>query len=138
MIPAFCLTRHDPAAGQYGDCVRACIASIMELPTGKVPHFIDTHGEIDISQLNLWFARRGYAPFWVAYPGEWTLDQLLSAQSTVNPGVHYVLFGGVSEGNHAVVCKGGAVVHNPAWYGGTLTGPVHDLNVWQIMAICKK
>lgn len=32
---------HDPDNGQYGDCTRACIASVLELDIEEVPHFTD-------------------------------------------------------------------------------------------------
>jgi hypothetical protein len=31
---------HRPEVGQYGDCQRAVIASLLELPIGDVPHFL--------------------------------------------------------------------------------------------------
>ena len=30
---------HDPEAGSVGDCFRACVASVLEVPTAAVPHF---------------------------------------------------------------------------------------------------
>ena len=30
---------HNPAKGTVGDCFRACIASVLELPADAVPHF---------------------------------------------------------------------------------------------------
>lgn len=38
MKPVRQLYRHDPANGVYGDCWRACIASVLELPIEDVPH----------------------------------------------------------------------------------------------------
>lgn len=39
MIPINQEFVHDPANGQHGDCQRAVIASILELPITEVPHF---------------------------------------------------------------------------------------------------
>ena len=39
MKPADQEFTHQPEIGQYGDCQRAVIASLMELPISEVPHF---------------------------------------------------------------------------------------------------
>lgn len=39
MIPVKQEFIHDPENGQYGDCHRATIASLLELPIDQVPHF---------------------------------------------------------------------------------------------------
>lgn len=51
-----------------GDCVRACIASILERPLLDVPHFVAGEVKNDNGQtldwysgLNLWLEREGYA-----------------------------------------------------------------------------
>ena len=42
MIPVHqSITKHDPDNGQVGDCFRACICSLLELPIEKVPHFLE-------------------------------------------------------------------------------------------------
>lgn len=42
MIPRQQEFAHDPANGIVGDCVRACIASILEMEMKDVPHFLAT------------------------------------------------------------------------------------------------
>lgn len=44
---------HDPAKGINGDCFRAVIASLLELPIEEVPHFI--HDGLD--DPNTWYVR---------------------------------------------------------------------------------
>lgn len=39
MIPVDQEFLHDPDAGTVGDCFRACIASVLEVPIAAVPHF---------------------------------------------------------------------------------------------------
>ncbi len=41
MIPVDQQCLHDPARGVFGDCMRACIASLLELPASMVPHFTE-------------------------------------------------------------------------------------------------
>jgi hypothetical protein len=39
---------HRPDIGQHGDCQRAVIASLLELPITEVPHFLqDANGDPD-------------------------------------------------------------------------------------------
>ena len=39
MIPVYSTVPHKPEEGLYGDCHRACVASVLELPSEAVPHF---------------------------------------------------------------------------------------------------
>lgn len=39
--------RHDPDAGTYGDCWRACIATVTGTPIDEVPHFVGDHYDED-------------------------------------------------------------------------------------------
>ena len=45
MTPADQEFTHDPANGQHGDCMRACIASLLDLPIAAVPHFAQLAAE---------------------------------------------------------------------------------------------
>ncbi len=45
MIPLMQRNHHDPANGIYGDCHRAAIASLLELPMDDVPHFCDADSD---------------------------------------------------------------------------------------------
>ncbi len=51
---------HDPAGGVYGDCFRAAIASLLELPIEQVPHFChDGHKTDWYTRLIEWLRPRG-------------------------------------------------------------------------------
>lgn len=39
--------RHDVEAGTYGDCWRACIATVTQTPLEHVPHFVGDHFDED-------------------------------------------------------------------------------------------
>jgi hypothetical protein len=98
----------DPANGQYGDCMRACVASLLELPIDRVPHFfdggcdsaefdkrladyLDQHGLIELSM-----------PAHVAQRTHYTRD------------CHHLMYGYSERGTfHAVVARNGLVVHDP-------------------------
>ena len=66
----------------------------------------------------------GLAPFWVHYDGAMPIGELLDMIGSQNPQSVYLLFGRTeSETDHVVVCRGGAVVHDPAWYKSRMIGP---------------
>lgn len=41
MKPVYKKIIHDPSKGLYGDCVRACVASLLDLEAEQVPHFME-------------------------------------------------------------------------------------------------
>ena len=45
MIPVDQEIMHDPDNKQYGDCWKACVASVLELSLKDVPHFTDNFEE---------------------------------------------------------------------------------------------
>jgi hypothetical protein len=138
MIPVHCRVKHDPDAGQYGDCVRACVASIMEIDAEAVPHFFhdDCNGDIGMDRVRAWLREQGLAPFFASFDGSHPMADILAMQKMQNPDVHYMLFGATDGGDHVVVCHNGKVAHNPSWYPTPIVGPgAHG--VWTIMVIAR-
>jgi hypothetical protein len=126
MTPVHCRNRHDPENGKYGDCLRACVASVLDVDYDAVPHFFETNADVSTMTNGLrdYLATVGYAPFYVSYSGAVSRDDLLSMIGENAPNATYILFVGLAGGtDHAVVCQGGAVVHNPQWYPIPIVGP---------------
>ena len=140
MIPTYCHVKHDPENSQYGDCLRAALASILELDTLNVPHFVhdDAPAEIVIQRMRDYLSETGMTLFLAAYPGDGrALDSFLADMNQINPGLHYMLVGATSDGGpHVVVCCGDQIVHNPAWHGCAIKGPIDG--IWQIMVVARK
>lgn len=138
MVPNFCQTAHRPP-DTHGDCVRACIASIMDVDDpATVPHFFrdgcDAH--TGMARIVEYLQPLGYLPFYVAYPGTDSLQDVLDTTSGNNPGVHYMLFGGTDTGaDHVVICCDGRVVHNPG-VGADVTRPT-VAGMWIIMVVVR-
>lgn len=66
------------------------------------------------------------------------LDVILTFMGELNPDSVYLLFGSTdSGGDHVVVCEGGRVLHNPAWYGCSLVGPSSH-GYWQVLVIARR
>lgn len=111
------------APGVRGDCFRACIASILELPIEDVPHFVaiehDWWGETQ-----KWFHARGLSALWMNLSSE--LCPLVHWADA-----HYCILSGKSprgDFKHAVVGQidpggwGFKVVHDPHPSGAGIAG----------------
>lgn len=138
MTPAFCRVKQDAENGSFGDCVRACVASIIEMDSEKVPHFFhdncDGHtGNIRIAE----FLRPlGLAPFLVNYDGSISRQELMDMMHVLNRDTYYLLFGRTNSGDHVVVCRGGTQAHDPAWLASPLVGPGSHGH-WSVMVIAR-
>lgn len=137
MKPVMCMVKDDPANGSYGDCVRACVASILELEADEVPHFFES-GDGDIA----FAAMRGfliehrmipaYFPIEANRPLEWVLEYM-------NDKYHhssYMLFCRSGDADHCVVGYNDKIVHNPAWYKSPIDGP-HSEGVWIVIILAR-
>ncbi|HMY20843.1 MAG TPA: hypothetical protein PKA58_31180 [Polyangium sp.] len=86
---------------ERGDCMSACIASILELPLEEVPHFAKYDDWRE--RLDAWLRDRGMYSIEGIFNGDWRPDGLY-------------LLGGKSprhDGSHCVVARGHEVLHDP-------------------------
>lgn len=133
MTPVFqTILDHDPAAGRYGDCHRAAIATVLGLPIESVPHFGAGGPPTD----EFWRRERqflsgfGLLGAQCAYAGE--MADVLHTVSTLNGLDIVYLLGGLSRrGNdHTVVCRGNRIIHDPHPDASGLVGPCSDGMWW--------
>jgi hypothetical protein len=105
-----------------GDCFRACVASIFELPLEAVPHFLgDAAGDANWTD-GQWrrlveFAQaRGYMPWWIDPEKDPHGDAAEQVRDLEARDGHYVAtvrpYAGSRLG-HCVVMQGGRLVHDP-------------------------
>ncbi len=124
MNPRICTVKHNPPE-TFGDCVRACIATMID--RDDVPHVFDSRPILTSwSQIRGWLAVHGksLAIFPVEEHGDFMREN--------NPGVPYILFcSAFRGGDHAVICKDGEVIHDPAWYRTAINGP-HSMGCYVI------
>jgi hypothetical protein len=135
MTPVFCRVKHDPKNGTYGDCLRASVASLLDIePPELVPHFADggASAELTHERLRTWALSQGLVPFIIAYAGEYPLEDVLQAMENSNPGIAYLLFGRTSENPHVVCCGKGKVIHDSAWVKSPIVAPTID-GYWVVM-----
>lgn len=139
MIGYMCIVKHDEAKEQYGDCLRACVASVVEINPKHVPHFMHDNptGDVANNRVSEYLGSLGLVPFWVFYDGSTELEEIFELMNAHNPDVHYLLFCRSSTADHVVVCQGGRVVHDPAWVRGQIQG-CGSSGFWGIMVIARK
>jgi hypothetical protein len=125
----------DLGSGQRGDCVRAVIASLLDLPPSGVPHFVQVHADGGPNwweHITGWLHARGLALYMVdpAVP-----------RFAPRPGEHYWVSGpsprgylgrGVCQVLHAVIYRDEQLAHDPHPDGGGVI-EVHER--WAVRAI---
>lgn len=131
MTPDICYVKNDPP-NSYGDCLRACIASLLDLPTTEVPHFVRDGCEphVTYDRVRKWLAERQLVPMFSGYSASETPDEVLAFMAETNPGVWYILF----SFDHAVVCCNDKIVHDPAWVKARLVPPT---DMWITMVLTR-
>lgn len=143
MTPVFCGVTHDPENGSDGDCLRACIATVLDLPAADVPHVMRAEGDA----AEMWQALRdhlklsGLAPIVANYPGELSLSDLLHVFDQQNPGAVVIVIGTGHYGSaHAVVAQSGEIVHDPSISSEGLVSPVSTASgsFWQLVVIARQ
>lgn len=145
MIPVHVRVRHDPPNGLFGDCMRACVASIMEMQAEDVPHFAmdGCDGTTQLERVRRFLRPMGLTLCVFLFPGEESRSDVLAYMGQVNPNATYILCGalaspseGVPGGDHAVVAQGKRIAHDPSWYPTGIVGPT-SAGVWQLLVITK-
>ena len=130
MIPVNGQFRHDPSKGVYGDCHRACVASILELPLESVPHFMeggDTMEEFEFERRVRDWAHSIDVPYFNFAFTDILLDDVLEYMRKANPGVYYILGGNSPSGvGHSVVALDNKIVHCPSGYTNPIVGPMES------------
>ena len=116
MTPVDMLVTHDPSKNVWGDCTRACVASIFDLPAEEVPHFAEdglaaprTDGCLPwVHRMREWLNVRGFDMVFVDVKEpahHWPNDCLQ---------FHYIVGGKTIRGtDHDTVWYQGKMVHDP-------------------------
>jgi hypothetical protein len=125
---------HDPANGVYGDCQRAVIASLLDLPIQEVPHFL---GESKNDAVGYWtllqkFLRdKGYA--WLVVPAKSGAAFFGAEEESI----YHEISGPSPRGScltHAVVGCDGKIVFDPHPSNAGLVG---DPSEWEYAYLVK-
>ena len=109
MKPVDMTIMHNPDKNQYGDCQRACIASLLELDIESVPHFLKTGIDEDFFlSLNSFLAEEGLVHLEIM-PIDFDHPQF-----TGKADIYHLIYGPTIRGTqHATIGLNGEVVHDP-------------------------
>lgn len=93
--------------GEHGNCVPACIASILDLPLAEVPHFAAVHGPYFMQHMREWFENQGMGVCYIDADGR---DPIPYPH-----GVFSIATGKSPRGEflHSVVWRGRKIYHDP-------------------------
>jgi hypothetical protein len=123
---------HDPENGQYGDCHRTALASLLDLQRPEdVPHFMDgADPGHAYDQTRQWLAGRGLRVVTFPVSGQTPLDDVLQWMEATNPGIEYLLAGtSPRDTDHETVVSGG-VLYDPHPSDSALIGPTSTGDWW--------
>ena len=135
MIPHKSLVEHDPP-NSYGDCARACIASLLDCQdSDTVPHFCVDGADNEIVQERIDLFLRKFRLYELSLPVKaHSVAEALEFCSNYTGGHHYIFSGTSRTGcAHCVVAKGSEIVHDP-----TGTGIVADIDGYYWLAVLAK
>ncbi len=121
MIPVLQEYAVDDVSGRRGDCVRAVIASLLELPLSDVPHFVQEHadgGRDWWSHIGEWLAARRLALYLVDPDVERLAPRPGEFYWASGPSPRGYLGNGVARALHAVVYRDEQLAHDPHPDGG--------------------
>jgi hypothetical protein len=116
----------------------------MNLDSELVPHFADNgvSGSQSRTAAREWLNRFGYTVTAFGVPDE-PLEAVMHWMNAENPDTTWLLFGSTARpgqpqtgGDHVVVCKGGAVVHDPAWVPTSIK-QVGSCGYWEIWVVSR-
>jgi hypothetical protein len=125
---------HDPSNGVYGDCQRAVIASLLDLPLSEVPHFLSlakNNTELYWYMIQEFLRDKGYA--WLVIPAKAGAAFFGATDNKI----YYELSGPSPRGSgvtHAVVGCDGEIVFDPHPSNDGLLG---DPSEWECAFIVK-
>ncbi len=125
MTPIYQQIKHDPDNNQFGDCMKACIASLLDLPYWEVPHFYESGTDEGFDKsLREFLSSQGLGLLDVGYVN-WLEDEIprfLLGQRNI----FHLLSGETERGTyHSVVACDGHMIHDPHPTGSGLVSIRH-------------
>lgn len=106
--------------GEEGDCFAACLGSLLGVPLNFVPNFMSGTGngkllpDSSVQIMTTWLKGRGCGGY-VEFGFNLLLERVLENIGNSSPEAYYILTGcNEAMRTHAVVCRGGLILHDPA------------------------
>lgn len=104
----------------YGDCFRACIASLLEMEAHEVPHFFGLAPNTNDAWLiaDKFLEAHGLATAFIYFDGKLPIEHVLTTMAVTNPNIYYMLAGkSRNMTGHIVIGLNDAIVHDPSGNG---------------------
>ena len=117
---------HFPEQNEWGDCLRACVASLFDLEAEDVPHFGEGGPDaVEMwSRVETWLKPYRLHAWSTLYPGEMDLEEVLRSIALCNPDQYYLVGGTTNAGgDHIVVAHHDKIIHDPSRMGSGIQGP---------------
>ncbi len=133
MKPALQTAFRDPDGRDRGNCLSAALASVLEIDTADVPHFVQEEedgGRYWFDAMQAWLAGRNL--WMVDLPRHIVMYQLPPTAIIFATGISPRCPAGKT--NHMVVYQAGKIVHDPHPDG---TGLANDPQDWGFYALAK-
>lgn len=136
MKPVNCIVPHNPPFS-HGDCLRACVASLLEQEPDQVPHFAKNgDGDEQHALLIDYLAKRQMVASVIPFGGEMTLGEVCRKVVDAYGSLKFILMcSTIRDVNHAVICSNGRVLHDPAKYKNEILKPVIEHNHWFVIIL---
>lgn len=127
MTPYRSTIHHDPTNNSYGDCFRACLASLLDIEPTHIPHFwsdgSNAPAEITWLNINSWLIHSHKLRVLLLPLGHGSLHDTLTETKTFAENCYYLLMGETARNTgHCVIALNDRIVHNPS-IGTTLIRP---------------
>ena len=128
---------HDPSNGVYGDCQRAVIASLLDLPLTEVPHFLGlakNNTELYWYMIQEFLREKGYA--WLTIPA----NSGAAFFGAVAESVYHEISGPSPRGQgitHAVVGCDGTIMFDPHPSNAGLSGEPSEWEYSYLVKTCE-
>lgn len=108
--------------GKDGNCLEACVASVLDLSIDDVPDFGKEKGWW--SNFVAFITQFGVRPLDVDIRSDWTHDEVREwAREHFGADVLHLISGDSPSGlRHATVGRGGTIIHDPHPEGGGVSG----------------
>ena len=110
------------------DCIRACLSTLLD--RDDVPHLFDGRDSVESwKELRKWLSTLNKTL--ALFP----VDDHETFMRENNENVTYILLAQtINNNDHAVVCKNGEIIHDPAWIKSPITN-YHSIGCYIILII---
>lgn len=124
---------HDPERGVIGDCFRAALASLADIPIAAMPHFLRDHWPSEMSAIRAMNAFLAGRVVWRLFTCLISTSRLCTVK--VVGDIYHLILGIDPEGDgHACIGLNGRIVHDPH---PLQRGMANDPSKWTIALLVR-